>query len=249
MNPPPFIADAEHLGRREPEWATSAALGALAPLEIPLARHAVVVAPHPDDEVLGAGGLLQVLGARGVAIDICAMTDGEASAGDVEPAAADDLRRVRTEESEEALRRLGLTVRRHRLGLPDGEVSAHAAVLGRWLTASLDIDSLCVVPWLADGHPDHDAAGHTAVNAAAAVGAPCLQYLVWAWHWADPHGSDLPWASCRRLDLTRREAARKRWATGAFHSQTRVQAGAGPSPVLPPPVLRRFWRPWEVYTL
>ena len=48
------------------------------------------------------------------------------------------------------------------------------------------------------------------------VGAQFLGYLVWAWHWADPRHTDLPWADCRRFDFDRRTAARKRWATGAF---------------------------------
>ena len=39
----------------------------------------VVVAPHPDDEVLGVGGLLRLLARAGTAIHIVAVTDGEAS--------------------------------------------------------------------------------------------------------------------------------------------------------------------------
>ena len=40
---------------------------------------AVVVAPHPDDEVLGVGGLLSLLARAGTAIHVVAVTDGEAS--------------------------------------------------------------------------------------------------------------------------------------------------------------------------
>jgi len=69
-----------------------------------------------------------------------------------------------------------------------------------------------------------------------------------AWHWADPDGFDIPWRQCRRLDLTRRERARKRWATAAFESQTR---SLGPdvedAAVLSAPLMRRFWRSYEAY--
>jgi hypothetical protein len=73
-----------------------------------------------------------------------------------------------------------------------------------------------------------------------------LEYLVWAWHWADPDGADLPWPDCRRFCLTRGEAASKRWAMLAFRSQLGSFRPDLP-PVLPPPVLARFRRPYEVY--
>jgi LmbE family N-acetylglucosaminyl deacetylase len=37
----------------------------------------LVVAPHPDDETLGAGGLLQRAAARGAAVRLCYATSGE----------------------------------------------------------------------------------------------------------------------------------------------------------------------------
>ncbi|HEX3517340.1 MAG TPA: PIG-L family deacetylase, partial [Trebonia sp.] len=40
---------------------------------------AVVVAAHPDDEVLGAGGLMSVLAAAGARLRLVAISDGECS--------------------------------------------------------------------------------------------------------------------------------------------------------------------------
>ena len=149
----------------------------------------------------------------------------------------------------EALRRLSwkapaLT----RLGLPDGQIGRNLETLVAALRAALLPGDLCLAPWWQDGHPDHDACGNAALIAAESADAQLLGYLVWAWHWADPRGTDLPWADCRRFDFDRRTAARKRWATRAFVSQTRPlgpdQEGA---PLLPPAVLRRFWRPYEVF--
>ena len=58
----------------------------------------------------------------------------------------------------------------------------------------------------------------------------------------------MPWGRCRRLDLGRHQAARKRWASYAFTSQIRP---FGPDhdgmPLLSDRVLRRFWRPFEVF--
>ncbi len=244
-----FVVTREDLGRSEAEWESSRSLGALPSLAVPPARRAIVIAPHPDDEVLGAGGLLQVLTDRGVAVDVCAVTDGEASWGALDPGTADRLRRLRTTESERAAARLGLDPRRHhRLGVADGEVGIQASVLDGWLTESLTADALVIAPWSEDGHPDHDASGRIAAAAAASAGVPLLRYLVWAWHWASPNGVDIPWLSARRLTLTRRQVARKRGAIAAFGSQIRTPvAGPGSLPVLPPEVLLRFRRPWEVY--
>jgi LmbE family N-acetylglucosaminyl deacetylase len=135
-----------------------------------------------------------------------------------------------------------------RLGIPDGHVGQHVDHLIARLSEKLLPDDLCIAPWWRDGHPDHDACGEAALVATKSVGARLLGYFVWAWHWADPDGSDLPWDDCRRLDFTRRTAARKRWATGAFHSQTQpLGADRCGAPLLPAPLLRRFWRPYEVF--
>src|ERR1700722_11526713 len=39
----------------------------------------LVVAPHPDDEILGAGGLVQSWVASGGAVTVVSVTDGEAA--------------------------------------------------------------------------------------------------------------------------------------------------------------------------
>jgi LmbE family N-acetylglucosaminyl deacetylase len=243
---PLFVVNDGNLGRSETEWAASSGLAGLARLEVPDVADVVVVAPHPDDEILGCGGLLQVLGGAGAQIEIYAVTDGEGSHSSVP---TEYLRQIRNEESVTALRRLGLLgAIRTRLGIPDGEVTPSETALTASLSSRLGRSSLCLAPWHADGHPDHDACGRAAVAATAATGAQLLRYPIWAWHWADPTGDDLPWAACRRLNLDTRTTARKRWATSVFRSQIRP-FGSDPhsSAIVPPPVLRRFWRPFEVF--
>ncbi|MGI8750969.1 MAG: PIG-L deacetylase family protein [Acidimicrobiales bacterium] len=163
--------------------------------------------------------------------------------------AGSSLGQRRTDEAIVALDRLDLVgVRRDRLRIGDGEVNGQREQLATAIAKRLEPGSLCVAPWSGDGHPDHDAVGEVAAEVTASAGATLIGYLVWAWHWANPAGSDLPWAACRRLDLSPRQRARKRWATGSFVSQTRVQvAGPGGLAVLPDPVLRRLWQPWEVF--
>jgi LmbE family N-acetylglucosaminyl deacetylase len=238
-----LVVDELSTGTPEAQWSASPELRGLPALEILHPSRVIVVAPHPDDEVFGAAGLLQSLLARGIPVEILAVSDGEGS----HPRAVGrgcDLRSIRKGESQRALERLGgeapvVT----RLGLPDGQIGRHRDHLVATLRAMLGPGD----PWWHDGHPDHDACGNAALVATESVKALLLGYLVWAWHWADPDGTDLPWADCRRYDFDRRTAARKRWATAAFVSQTRPWGSDREGPVLPAAVLRRFWRPYEVF--
>jgi LmbE family N-acetylglucosaminyl deacetylase len=245
-----LIVDDIHLGTPERDWTSCLRMAEMAPLR-PLHPHrVVVVAPHPDDEIFGAAGLLQGFLPQRVPIEIISVTDGEASHPDSAAICRTDLRSIRAHERDEALRRIGcLNPVIRQLGLPDGRVQDHIDQLSEMLDEILRPDDLCLTPWCHDGHPDHDACGDVAARIAHSNGADLLAYLVWAWHWADPNANaDLPWDNCRRLDLSRRVAARKRWSTGAFPSQTHLPSTGGrATPVIPPAILRRFWRTFEVF--
>jgi LmbE family N-acetylglucosaminyl deacetylase len=243
-----LVVDGLHLGTPESVWASSNRLAQLPELRTLSPRRAVVVSPHPDDEVFGAAGLLHALASRGAVIEIVAVTDGEGS----HPLAVErglDLRTLRARERRRALTRLGLeTSIVTRLAVPDGDVGSYAHHISQVLVDLLKPGDLCIAPWEGDGHPDHNASGLSARVAAQEAGADLVQFLVWAWHWADPDSDDLPWSRCRRLNLPRRVAARKRWASAAFRSQTQpLGDDRDGEPLLPPPVLRRLLRTFEVY--
>jgi LmbE family N-acetylglucosaminyl deacetylase len=244
-----LIVDEDHHGPSEETWNARVARTEISALGMIHERRVVIIAPHPDDEVLGAGGLIQTALRERCLVEVVAVTDGEASHPAAATLTARRLASLRAEESDVALRRLGWrqpTVTR--LRLPDGELAQRQDELFAALADTLLPDDLCVAPWSGDGHPDHDATAAAALRAARGVGARSLGYLVWGWHWADPEGSDIPWTRCRRLELGRRDRARKRWSTTAFQSQIRP---LGPSsdraPILPEHVLRRFWRPYEIF--
>ena len=230
-------------GTDESAWAAWPGLAALPDADaagLGSVASAVVVAAHPDDEVLGAGGLLSVLAAAGARLRLVAVTDGEGShRGHADPGA---LARRRTAETAAALRALGAgTAEVVRLGLPDAGLAGREEELAaalRPLTAGFD---LCLAPWDGDLHPDHEAAGRAARRAASRV----LSYPIWMWHWASPADPRVPWDQALRVPLPPRAATRKRAAIGCFASQTEDRGG-GLGPVLTPAMLAHFTRATEV---
>ncbi len=102
-------------------WPGLARLPAIAPQElVPQSARAVVVAPHPDDEVLSVGGLLALLADCGRPVEVIAVTDGTASHRGSTEWPVERLARTRPRESRKALHCLGLAIEPARLGLPDG---------------------------------------------------------------------------------------------------------------------------------
>jgi LmbE family N-acetylglucosaminyl deacetylase len=134
------------------------------------------------------------------------------------------------------------------LGLPDGLVEQHLEQLDAIIGDQTRDADLVLAPWSHDGHPDHDACGAATARVTAGTGVRRLDYLVWAWHWADPGADDIPWADCRRLDLDAVTHARKWWSTRAYRSQIRPSRAPAPGPpVLQRPVLARLRRRVEVF--
>jgi len=74
------MVDLSGEGTSEQAWLGWSELAGRPKLRMPAPpATAVVIAPHPDDEVLGVGGLLTLLARTGTAVHIVAVTDGEAS--------------------------------------------------------------------------------------------------------------------------------------------------------------------------
>jgi LmbE family N-acetylglucosaminyl deacetylase len=230
------------VGAGTPEVVWGPFLAGLPPYGLP-AGPVTLIAPHPDDEVLAAGGLLARLVAAGTDVRVVSVTDGEASnpGGSVPP---QELAARRVAETATALARLGVT-RRTRLRRPDGGADTLEAPVAGLL---LPLGGTVLAPWAGDGHPDHEAVGRGAAVAAARAGAVLVDYPVWTWHWATPDDPTVPWSRARRLDLAEDVRNAKSRALSEFHSQI---APLGPrtedAPVLPPHVLARFTRPYEVF--
>ena len=203
----------------------------------PPARHAVVVAPHPDDETLGAGGLIASLRQAGCEVTVIAVTDGE----NCYP--GEDLGRLRPAEQTAALERLGVDASHvQRLHLPDSGLSRHEEALYEALLASVPAGAHLIAPWEGDFHPDHEVCGRAAMRLAKTKGLPLTSYFFWTWHRGTPDLlASLPLV---RLPLTAALQAAKREALLCHISQLEHPDG---EPILPAYLLEPAWRATEVF--
>ena len=215
----------------------------------------VVLAPHPDDESLGCGGLLATLVAAGVPAHVVIVTDGTQSHPSSRSYPADRLRLLREAEATEAVAALGLTpdaitfLRHPDCGLPapgtgafDRAADRLAEVLGRAETV--------VVPWRRDPHCDHVATWELAAAAAARLddSPRWIEYPVWAWPNAKtdvaPREDE---ATAWRLDIGAVLDAKRR-AVAAHRSQLTALIDDDPDGFrLAPEMLAHFDRPWELF--
>jgi LmbE family N-acetylglucosaminyl deacetylase len=240
-------------GTSEAQWLGWPGLHRLDPITagelLPSDARAVVVAPHPDDEVLAVGGLLALLARTGVPVRVIAVTDGTASHRGSIDWPVERLTRERPSESRLALHRLGIDIEPVRLGLPDGGLQGLEDLLADRLLPLLDRSDVVFTTWRRDGHPDHEATGHACAFAAIRSGARLVEVPVWAWHWAAPGDDRLPWSRARRLVLDAEAVQRKRSAVRAFTSQLQPDASTGKGPILRASTVERTARPFEVMFL
>ncbi|GEQ13068.1 hypothetical protein KLO01_11150 [Knoellia locipacati] len=178
----------------------------------------LVVAAHPDDECLGAGGLIADACDRGVEVVVLVLTDGESSHPGSPTVAPARMRERRALEADRAVAVLAPAARVVHAGLPDGGLAARHDLVVEHVRALLGPRTLVLAPWSADGHPDHDAAGRASAEAVQAVASAGLaHYLVWLWHWSEP--DDLPWDRAVVLDVSLTAMNRAAEALGEHRTQ------------------------------
>jgi LmbE family N-acetylglucosaminyl deacetylase len=184
----------------------------------------VVLSPHPDDETLGAGGLIRQACAKGQHVEIIVLTDGAGSHTQSIEYPPSRLIQLRRQEIAEAANILGLPADHlHHLDLPDAHMPCTGPVFEKTvqfvtsLVQRIEARSLFVT-WHHDPHCDHKASAEVARAAKQQI--PALQvwaYPIWGWH-LDPAESLADTPQGVRLDIAR-EADAKLRAIEAHGSQ------------------------------
>lgn len=171
----------------------------------------LIIAPHPDDEVLGCGGLIQQALAHGSRVDVVILTNGEASHDGCCNKA--DIAENRTRLTYRAAQTIGLQKENiHKLDFKDGGVS---------LDDKENIDRLyellatiqpkqIYIPHQNEGWNDHIVVkGLIDSFLEQNHKVEMYEYLVWSWYyvrgWFD-------WRQCKVLNMTRQETDIKKQA-------------------------------------
>lgn len=121
-------------------------------------RKALVVAPHPDDEVIGCGGTLRLISNKGGVFDVVYLTKGEKGFRDSDPALAEILIRKRVDEAYKAGGILGVRSIYFFQGT-EGELWQNNTISAELcLLLKKEKYDLIFAPWFFDAHLDHSAA-------------------------------------------------------------------------------------------
>lgn len=178
----------------------------------PPAGRVLVVAPHPDDEVFGAGGTIAAAVLRGCCVTVAFLSRGEASHDGCCRLEPDRVGAERKSLAEASGKLLGLESDRLRwLDLPDGGIPGKGdegfseAVRKLIRILQTEKPDTVLLPHPRDAWPDHMAAAEIGLEAVRASGFACdvVHYVVWAWYDLTLRGLlHIDRRAARRVDIT-----------------------------------------------
>jgi len=175
----------------------------------------LIIAPHPDDEVIGCGGIIARKAKIGQTPHIIFMTGGEESHHWCCSVENSDITRVRRGLTRLALKQLGVNKEFiHELNFPDGSISPDNSEIHKLIKLIEKIKpSTIFIPHWGEGWPDH-------VNTARIVkdilpsDTEIWEYCVWMWYYNVWRGLD--WKNAATLSMTPEEHSLKLKAMDAY---------------------------------
>lgn len=214
-------------------------------------------APHPDDESLGCGGAIALLGKYEVPVLIVTMSDGTLSHPNSVKFPPEKLRDLRETEMKNALEILGVAEDKIRFlryrdrsvpGENDENFSTAVGKIENILSA--EKPQTILAPWRFDPHPDHRATWQIVRRAIDFLSFPVrlIEYPIWLYELATEN--DLPAENeilAWRLNVEE-VVEKKQKAIRAHASQTTDLIDDDPQGFrLSPEVLEHFAAPFEIY--
>ena len=210
----------------------------------------LIVAPHPDDEALGCGGLIALLRAAGIPVEIAWLTNGSRSHPGSKAYPREKLISLRREEALASAAILEVS-EVHFLGhedtqvpLPPDPATIHV------LRSLLQRTSVVLTPWRFDPHCDHEAAFAYVTAAAEGLAVRVIEYPIWLWE--NGRAEDRPakdMFEVMRLDITQ-VLPTKRAAIAQHRSQiTRLIDDDPDGFCVPPHMLEHFRQTWEIFLI
>ena len=213
----------------------------------------LILAPHPDDESLGCGGLIAACCQNDRAPIVVFLTDGGMSHPASKSFPRKRLIRLRECEARTAAGILGLDPDRLIfLRQPDSQAPRSGGGLARVVNSVIDVvgryDCSCILaPWRFDPHPDHEAAALVAAELANRESVRHVAYPVWGWTLPEDQIVDAGPPAGWRLDISR-HLDRKLRAIAAHESQHGGVIRDDPAGFrLPDALLGAFASPFETF--
>ena len=163
----------------------------------------LIVAPHPDDEVIGCSGLIQQFLAAGQQVYVCILTGGEGSHKGCCSIPAHELKSQRRNLAKSIDVQLGLPVENlYMLDFPDGNINKDNIECKklRGLIEQLKPQSIFVPHQKGEGWSDHIEAGNIVKKIIKGSSIHLYEYCVWFWYY---NVWGLDWKNARLLMMTR----------------------------------------------
>lgn len=215
----------------------------------------LIVAPHPDDESLGCGGVIALLKKYGLSVSILVLSDGTQSHPNSKKFPPNKLRKLRESECSNAAAILGLDPK-HDVTFcrfPDTQVPGEESEKYKSAVARLKLflasknAQTIFVPWRRDPHPDHRATYQLIIKAKD-QNHRIVEYPIWLYTTEEKFDAPLKSeVSAFRLDVSS-VLKIKRQAISAHCSQITDLIDDDPNGFrLGSDVLNEFDLPFEVF--
>lgn len=203
---------------------------------------ALIVAPHADDETIGAYGLIRALMSRGTRVRVLVVTDGTASHPNSSRWPPERLKRERRRETRRAMRGVGIGAGAIRfLDLPDGAMQhldpGQLRPIARAARRVRDLH-LIVGPTPDDDHADHRITASVLARTRL-PGVRRVAYEVWSPTDRRPHGTALVLAGATQ--------AGKRRTVRGYRTQTGAIVDDPAGFALTPRQIAGFSRQYELF--
>ena len=203
---------------------------------LPLTDKTVVVAPHPDDEVIGCAGLIQALVELGTPPHVIILTGGEGSHRGCCNTSAEEIIAARHQLTLKAAATLGLPESHiHCLSYPDGGVALEHPETERLQALLSELAPQSVfVPHCGEGWSDHLQAAEITKHLLKGLDVSIYEYCVWMWYY---NVWRLDYRNARVLHMSRAQHQRKLQAVDEYVTPL-APCGKPWSGVLPKPFLK-----------
>lgn len=206
----------------------------------------LIIAPHPDDEVIGCGGLIGRLVAEGRPPHVVILTGGEGSHRGCCNTSEEEIKTARRTLTRHALSILGMPGENiHELDFPDGAIGVHVEDERRRLKELIDVikpDAVFVPHW-GEGWNDHVIV-KSLITPLVSEESSIWEYCVWMWYYNVWRGLD--WRNAAKLQLSPTEHQLKLAAIDAYIKPL-ASCGRPWSGVLPQPFIKANQSSTELY--